>query len=32
MAGSTIAALPGLLLYLFLQKYLVEGIKLSGLK
>lgn len=32
MAGSTIAALPGLLLYLFLQRYLVEGIKLSGLK
>jgi multiple sugar transport system permease protein len=32
MAGSTLAALPGLLLYLFLQKYLIEGVKLSGLK
>ncbi len=32
MAGATVAALPGLLLYLFLQRYLVEGIKLSGLK
>ena len=32
MAGSTIAAIPGLLLYLFLQRYLIEGIKLSGLK
>ena len=32
MAGSTIAAIPGLLLYLFMQQYLIEGIKLSGLK
>ncbi|WP_249355413.1 carbohydrate ABC transporter permease [Deinococcus metallilatus] len=32
MAGATVAALPGLLLYLFLQRYLIEGIKLSGLK
>lgn len=32
MAGSTIAAIPGLLLYLFMQRYLIEGIKLSGLK
>lgn len=32
MAGSTIAAIPGLILYLFLQRYLIEGIKLSGLK
>lgn len=32
MAGSTVAALPGLLLYLFFQRYLVEGIKLSGIK
>jgi multiple sugar transport system permease protein len=32
MAGSTLAAIPGLLLYIFLQRYLIEGIKLSGLK
>lgn len=32
MAGSTIAAIPGLLLYLFFQRYLIEGVKLSGLK
>ena len=32
MAGATVAAIPGLLLYLFLQRYLIEGIKLSGLK
>ena len=32
MAGSTVAAVPGLILYLFLQRYLIEGIKLSGLK
>lgn len=32
MAASTIAAVPGLLLYLFFQRYLVEGIKLSGIK
>lgn len=32
MAGSTIAAVPGLILYLFMQRYLIEGIKLSGLK
>lgn len=32
MAASTIAAVPGLLLFLFLQRYLVEGIKLSGIK
>lgn len=32
MAGATVAALPGLLLYLFLQRYLIEGIKLSGMK
>ncbi len=32
MAGSTIAAIPGLILYLFMQRYLIEGIKLSGLK
>lgn len=32
MAGSTVAAIPGLILYIFLQRYLIEGIKLSGLK
>lgn len=32
MAGSTIAAIPGLVLYIFMQRYLIEGIKLSGLK
>lgn len=32
MAGSTVAAIPGLMLYLFFQRYLVEGVKLSGLK
>ncbi|MEX2540776.1 MAG: carbohydrate ABC transporter permease [Trueperaceae bacterium] len=32
MAGSTLAAIPGLILYVFLQRYLIEGIKLSGLK
>ena len=32
MAGSTVAAIPGLLLYLFFQRYLIEGVKLSGLK
>jgi multiple sugar transport system permease protein len=32
MAGSTLAAIPGLILYIFLQGYLIEGIKLSGLK
>jgi multiple sugar transport system permease protein len=32
MAGSTVAAIPGLVLYVFLQNYLIEGIKLTGLK
>lgn len=32
MAGSTVAAIPGLILYIFLQRYLIEGIKLSGIK
>ncbi len=32
MAGSTVAAIPGLILYVFLQNYLIEGIKLTGLK
>lgn len=32
MAGSTIVALPCILIYLIGQKYLIEGISLSGLK
>ena len=32
MAASTLAALPTLLLFFVLQKRLVEGIKLTGLK
>lgn len=32
MAGSCIAMLPTLLLYLFAQRYFVEGITLSGMK
>jgi multiple sugar transport system permease protein len=32
MAGSTIAALPTIIIFLIFQKHLVEGMKLSGLK
>lgn len=32
LAASTVAAVPGLLLFLFFQRFLVEGIKLSGIK
>jgi multiple sugar transport system permease protein len=32
MAGATVAAIPGLILYIFLQNYLIEGIKLTGIK
>lgn len=32
MAGSTFAFLPPFVLYVFLQKYFVEGIALSGIK
>ena len=32
MAASTLAALPTLLLFFVLQRRLVEGIKLTGLK
>jgi ABC-type glycerol-3-phosphate transport system permease component len=32
MAGSVIAMIPVLILFLFNQRYFVEGIKLSGLK
>ncbi|MFC5649936.1 carbohydrate ABC transporter permease [Paenibacillus solisilvae] len=32
MAGSTLAAIPTILLFLIFQKYLIQGIKISGLK
>lgn len=32
MAGTTLAALPAIILFMIFQKYLVEGIKLSGIK
>jgi multiple sugar transport system permease protein len=32
MAGSTLAAVPTIILFLIFQKYLIEGIKLSGIK
>lgn len=32
LAGATVAVIPILLLFLFLQRYIVEGIALSGLK
>ncbi len=32
MAGSMIALIPVLLIFLFNQRYFVEGIKLSGMK
>jgi multiple sugar transport system permease protein len=32
MAGSVIALIPVLLLFIFNQRYFVEGIKLSGMK
>ncbi|MFT4414832.1 carbohydrate ABC transporter permease [Fredinandcohnia humi] len=32
MAGSTIAAIPTIILFAIFQKYLIEGIKLSGIK
>jgi multiple sugar transport system permease protein len=31
MAGSTIAIIPGLILLILVQKYLVQGISLTGL-
>ena len=31
MAGATISVLPGIILVIFLQRYLVEGISLTGL-
>jgi multiple sugar transport system permease protein len=32
MAGATIAAVPVLLLYVFVQRYVIEGVATSGLK
>ena len=32
MAGATIAAVPVLILYIFVQKYVIEGVATSGLK
>ncbi len=32
MAGSTLAALPTIILFLIFQKYIIQGIKISGLK
>jgi multiple sugar transport system permease protein len=32
MAGSTIAALPTILLVLFFQRYIVDGVRISGIK
>ncbi|HZG58806.1 carbohydrate ABC transporter permease [Paenibacillus sp.] len=32
MAGSTLSAIPTILLFLIFQKYIIKGIKISGLK
>lgn len=32
MAGAVIASVPVLLLFVFLQRYLIEGVARSGLK
>jgi multiple sugar transport system permease protein len=32
MAGATLAAVPVLILYIFVQKYVIEGVATSGLK
>ncbi|UUX33766.1 carbohydrate ABC transporter permease [Fundicoccus culcitae] len=32
MAGTTLAAMPAIILFMFFQKYLIQGIKLSGIK
>jgi len=32
LAGAAIAALPTILIFIFMQQYLVEGIKMSGIK
>ena len=32
MAGSTVAALPTIVLLLFFQRYIVAGVRISGMK
>lgn len=32
MAGTTLAAMPAIILFMFFQRYLIQGIKLSGIK
>ena len=32
MAGATIAAVPVLILFIFVQRYVIEGVATSGLK
>jgi multiple sugar transport system permease protein len=32
MAGATIAAVPVLILYIFVQRYVIEGVASSGIK
>jgi multiple sugar transport system permease protein len=32
MAGSTLAALPTIVLVLFFQRYIVNGVRISGIK
>ena len=32
MAGATIASVPVLILYIVLQRYIIEGVATSGLK
>jgi multiple sugar transport system permease protein len=32
LSGATLAALPTIVLFLFFQKYIIQGIKISGLK
>jgi multiple sugar transport system permease protein len=32
MAGSALAAIPTIVLFLIFQKYIISGIKISGLK
>jgi multiple sugar transport system permease protein len=32
MAGSTVATIPILILFIFLQRYFIRGVVLSGLK
>ena len=32
MAGATVAAVPVLILYVFVQRYVIEGVARSGIK